>query len=49
MEVNFEADSENDAEDAEEECFFVVKKIIGNNKEISLDLVFEIEENEKNL
>ena len=49
MEINFEAESENEASDIESRCCQIVKDAVGDYEKITMDLVFEIDEDEKNL
>ncbi len=49
MEINFEADSENEASDIEGQCYQIVKDAVGDYNKITMDLVFEIDEEDKNI
>jgi hypothetical protein len=49
MEINFEVDSEREASDIESQCYQIVKDAVGDYNKITMDLVFEIDEDEKNL
>lgn len=49
MEINFEADSENEASDIESQCYQIVKDAVGDYNKITMDLVMEIDEEDKNI
>lgn len=53
MEINFQLtdymSNERKAQDIESECYEIVKKAVGDYKKITMDLVFEIPENEKDI
>lgn len=49
MEINFEAESENEASDIEDRCYQIVKDAVGDYNKITMDLVFEIPEDENNI
>lgn len=47
MEINFEAEDESQASDIESQCYQIVVDNIGDYKKTFMDLVFEIDEDEK--
>lgn len=47
MEFNFEAKDENEASDIESQCYQIVKDAVGDYNKITMDLVMEIDEEER--
>jgi hypothetical protein len=49
LEFNFEAEDEREASDIEGACYEVIKSVLGDYKKITMDIVFEIDEEDKDI